>query len=98
MAKPSKGFRLVVGDDEYLIDLDEYSAQDSKDFRLATGTSLMHVFASGQVDLDVFAGLIWLERRKRNPRVTYDSIASTLTYGTPIDVYNDGEKPDADDA
>lgn len=91
MAQQEKAIRITVGDTEYYIKFSELSAIDAKDFRRETGSSLADVFHKGTVDLDIFAGLVWLERRKSNPRVTYDSIASTLTYGTEIEVHDDAD-------
>ena len=88
MPQQEKAIRITVAGKQHYLKFDELSAKDAKDFRHETGSSLATVFLEGTVDLDIIAGLLWLERRKTNPKVTYDSIASTLTYGTEIEVHD----------
>lgn len=59
--------------------LGEMTAQDAGDFRRAVGVPLMQAISAG-LDLDVVAGLLWLVKRRDQPKVSYQSIAATLTY------------------
>lgn len=83
----ARGLRVEAFGQMYELKPDEVTAEDAKAFRRFVGVPLMSVMGGSQdMDLDVVAGIIWLARVKNGePGVTYQSVASRLTYGSEID-------------
>lgn len=74
------GLVIEHGEDTHIIHIEDLTAIDARDFRHATGIRLSTVFERSDVyDIDVAAGLIWLHRRKREPGLTYEAVATTVT-------------------
>lgn len=84
---------ITVNGKEYIIRMSELTAIDAKDFRARVGVSLAQVMSNESADLDTVAGLVWLARRKRDPRVRFEDVARELTYDTEID-FGDGTEAD----
>lgn len=95
-AKPSAVVRVTVDGEQYDIDFSDLSAIDSKDFRKAVGIPLASVLTERQdADIDVIAGLVWLARRKKEPRLSYEEVAESINFTTDMDMKPAGEvEPD----
>lgn len=72
---------------EFRLRPQEITALDSKAFRDAVGVGLMEVFM-GQVsiELEIAAGLLWIIRRKSNPRLTFEDVAGALRMDSDLHV------------
>lgn len=82
--------RVTVDKDVYEIDFSDLTAIDSKDFRQAVGLPLMSVLTNpADADLDVFAGLVWLARRKTEPGLTYETVARAISWTSDLDIDQD---------
>jgi hypothetical protein len=86
---------ITVGNETYLIAVEDLTGLEVKAYREAVGTSPMAAF-SNQPDLDVVAGLVWIVRRRTEPGLTYDDVAGVMTYGDLL-VEHDGTGETADD-
>lgn len=89
--------RFKVNGQSHDIDLGNFTAIDAKDFRKAVGISLGEVFAKEAVDIDVIAGILWLDQRRFKHGLTYDVVARGFTYDTELDVEEaDAKSADAE--
>lgn len=90
--------RITVDGMNYDLDMGDINAIDAKDFRREVGITLASSMTdSVDVDLDVIAGLVWLARRKTERGLTYNDVASMLSFNSDIDFSDveDGEHPEA---
>jgi hypothetical protein len=78
--------RITVDDTEYDINFGRLTAKDAKDFRREVGVALTAALAHDEVDLDIIAGLIWLDKRVADPRLTFAKVAETITYGAELNI------------
>jgi hypothetical protein len=79
---------------KYRLRAREITAIDSKAFRDKVGIGLMEVFTGqASVELEVAAGLLWIARRKSDPRLTYEDVAGSLTFDSDLRVV---ESPDSE--
>lgn len=83
---------ISLDGEEFRLRPQEITALDSKAFHDAVGVGLMQVF-TGEVsmELEVAAGLLWIIRRKSNPRLTFEDVAGALRLDTDLRVV---EAPD----
>lgn len=88
---------LTVDGKEYIIRFQDFNALEAREFRREMGTGLSAAFADTP-DLDTIAGLLWIHRRKTNPRLQYDEVAKVLNYDNLEIEESDGsdgtEEPD----
>lgn len=70
----------------------EFTAEEVKLFRRNVGFSLNA--GMQDPDLDVFAGLVWIWRRRENPRLTYEQVEKSLSYADVIDMADGGDVED----
>lgn len=82
--------RITIAGEPHEFRVGDYTAVEARLFRGEMGVSLQKIFRTGDLDIDVIAALMWLHRRRDNPRLTYDEVASELTY-------DDLRTPDTDD-
>lgn len=95
------GLRLIFKGTTYDIFLGDLTGRDVKDFRAQVGRSPVHAFSEAPttgMDLDVIAGFVWLAKRRRSPKTTYDDILDEINYsnfevGSPGEV--DEDDPEA---
>ncbi|MGH9225704.1 MAG: hypothetical protein ACRD2W_18400 [Acidimicrobiales bacterium] len=76
----------------------QVTAIDARDFRAAVGVPIMQVFTQNSVDLDVMAGMIWVVRRRTERGLTYEQVASSITYDSDFafaDADGDGSEETA---
>lgn len=83
---------LTVDGEEYIIRFEDFTALDSREFRREMGMSLAQAFTTDP-DLDMVAGLLWLHRRKTEPKLKYEDVAKKLTY---LNIEVEDPDPDAD--
>lgn len=95
MADASISF--IAAGTRYEVNFEDLTAADSGDFRRAVGLPLSAVFRDGEADLDAIAGLVWLVRRRGDRKLSYYSVAETLTYGN-VSLDEDETAADAEDA
>ncbi len=72
----------------------EFTADEIGAFRRAVGFSLNA--GMQDLDLDVFAGLVWIYRRRDNPKLTYEQVSKSLSYADVIDMADDELGDDGD--
>lgn len=100
MPKASPALQITVDGETFVIEMENLTARDAREFRHAVGVSLAQAMYEGSADLDVVAGLIWLVKRKRDPRLRFADVERSITYGSDLEV-SDGdteEKPDPGEA
>lgn len=71
---------LDLGDVTYRIPIADMTPRDALDFRRLIGLRLLSVFTD-QADLDSYAVVLWLWRRKREPDLPFEDVWDTFTYG-----------------
>jgi len=74
---------IADGDTVHVVRFGDFNALDARAFRLELDLSLLDAFSlalGGVRDLDVLAGLIWLQERKDQPELTYQAVAERFTY------------------
>lgn len=88
---------ITVDGKEYVIRFEDFNALEAREFRREMGAGLAAAF-SDSPDLDTIAGVLWLHRRKTNPKLKFDEVAKELTYFN-FDVVDDddGDEPGDDD-
>lgn len=87
MPEQSAVIRVSVDGVEYDLDFSELNGIDAKDFRREVGLPLAAVVNDVEAaDLDVFAGLVWLARRKTEPGLTYTQVAESISFTSDLDV------------
>lgn len=100
MTEQQAGLRFKFDGVDYDIFLSDLTGRDVKDFRAAVGMSPVHAFRIAPtegLDIDVIAGFVWLAKRKKKPRTTYDEILDQISYGN-VDVATvDEDEADEDD-
>lgn len=72
--------RITIAGKEREFRVGEYTAVEARLFRREMGVSLQKVFRDGDVDLDIIAALWWLQRRRDNPKLTFEDVAGAFTY------------------
>lgn len=87
---------LTLGGEQVTFRLGDMNAVDAGDFRRQVGVSLMQAIAGGSLDLDIVAGLLWLTKRRDNPKLAYHAVAAQLTYADLEDI-DGAEQPDEPD-
>lgn len=85
---------ITVDGKHYSIQFEDFNALDAKAFRQEVGTGLAAAFADSP-DLDTMAGLLWIYRRKTNPKLKFEDVARGLTY-TSIEVLDAGETDESE--
>ena len=87
---------VSVDGQKWVLDFSDLTAIDAKDFRREVGFPLASVLSGGEAeDLDVYAGLVWLARRKDEPKLTFAEVAATITMNTDLG-FDDEVEEDAD--
>ena len=71
---------FTVAGATYRAKMGEFTPRDALDFRQAFGVPLVHAVAGGQIDIDIIAGLVWLIRRRANPRLQLGEVLDSFTY------------------
>ncbi len=92
------GVEIALNGKTYKLAMSDCTALDAKDCRRQTGMSLNTIFgsASGESDLDSIAAMVWLARRHDGEReLTYDDVASEITYGSDFKVAGAEEDTDS---
>jgi len=92
----SPALEITVNDKQYVIRLQDFSALEAREFRREMGSGLTAAFADTP-DLDTIAGVLWLHRRKSNPKLKFDDVARELTYDNFDVTADDDEDPEEDD-
>lgn len=81
----------------YTLQLGECTGIDDLDVRRETGFSLMGLCQEQNRDIGMMAVtsavVVWLERRKQFPHVTFRDIAQTVKWGSDFDL-RDADQPD----
>lgn len=97
-AEAEPGLAITVDGTEHFICLSDLTAIDAKDFRAQVGVPLQAVFAGAVgTDIDIIAGLVWLDRRRTDQRLQYVTVASEMTFRTPFSVaFKDAEEAETD--
>lgn len=74
----------------------EITGIDSRDFRAELGFGIAGIFNDPTrfTDVDSVAGIIWIIKRRKNPRLKFEEIAEKVTLA---DVFNVGEANGGDD-
>ncbi len=94
---------ITVAGKKHVIRFSDLNGLDARDYRATTGLGLAEAFSSGLSDIDTIAALLWVYRRKRNPKLTYEMVAKELTYESLEDAdlvdesKEDAESPDPTD-
>lgn len=85
--------QLRVDGKLYVFRVADASAEDASALRRATGQSLNGLLkaAADDPDLDVVSGLVWLIRRRDEPRLRYETVAREIGYDTDIDFVDPDE-------
>lgn len=86
---------LTVDGTVYRIRFDEFNALDAREFRRELGTGMAAAFTESP-DLDTIAGVLWLHRRKTNPKLKFADVARELTY-LDFEVDDDSNSDDEED-
>ncbi len=76
----SPSVQIQVGGKTYTATLRELTGRDARDFRLVTGFSLLTAMARRDLDIDVGAGIVWLIRRRDEPRLSYEDLLDQINY------------------
>lgn len=82
--------RLTIAGQAHEFRVGEYTAVEARLFRREMGVSLQKVFRDGDVDLDIIAALWWLQRRRDNPKLTFEDVAERFTYDDLVAPADDG--------
>lgn len=88
-------FEITVDGKQYVIRFEDFNALEAREFRRELGSGLAAAF-NDTPDLDTIAGVLWLHRRKTNPKLKFDEVAKELTYFN-FDVVDDDEDVVGDD-
>lgn len=75
----SPALEITVDGKQHVIRFEDFSALEAREFRREMGCGLASAF-SDSPDLDTIAALLWLHRRKTNPKLKYEDVAKELTY------------------
>jgi len=70
---------ISVNNTNYLIRFEDFNALEAREFRREMGSGMAAAFTDTP-DLDTIAALLWLHRRKTNPKLKFDDVAKELTY------------------
>lgn len=70
---------ISVDGKDYVIRFGDFNALEAREFRREMGTGLAAAF-NDTPDLDTVAGVLWLHRRKTNPKLKFEDVAKELTY------------------
>ena len=70
---------ISVNKTNYLIRFEDFNALEAREFRREMGSGMAAAFTDTP-DLDTIAALLWLHRRKTNPKLKFDDVAKELTY------------------
>lgn len=88
MADSPAQLLVTVDGAEHYLTIRDLTALDAKDFRAKVGSSLQDalrdVYGGQGIDLDRVAGLVWLSRRRSEPKLPFESVAYTLGYESEI--------------
>lgn len=73
---------LEWNDETLVLRQSEITGIDSRDFRAELGFGITGMFqADGKyLDVDSVAGMIWIIKRRKTPRLTYEDIAAKVTF------------------
>lgn len=75
----SPALAITVDGNEYVIRFEDFNALEAREFRREMGTGIAAAFTDSP-DLDTIAGVLWLHRRKTNPKLKFEDVAKSLTY------------------
>jgi hypothetical protein len=79
----------------YTMRMSDFNGIDARDFRRELDMSLLEGFE--HFDLDTAAGLLWLHRRKREPKLTFEQVAGSFNYDSlDLNDKTTGAEPDED--
>lgn len=90
----SPTLQLTVDGKPYTLRLGDFNALDAREYRRELGAGLLAAFSAP--DLDTICGLLWLHRRKTEPKLKYEDVARTFTYES-VDIVSEGEPAEDDD-
>lgn len=87
---------IKIDGESYTVRPSEVTAKMAGQLRKQSGMSVRSVMvaAGDDPDLDVVAALVWLARRQRGEKVTWDEVAEAITYDS--DLQTDAE-PEVED-
>lgn len=74
------GIELTVKDRTYRVMLEDLTGSETKAFRETVGMSPTQALASGDLDLDVLAGFVWLVRRRTEQHLQYSQVADSISW------------------
>lgn len=94
--RPGAGRRAAADEVTLTVNLDgeayvfrpnDTTAKMAGELRRECGMSVNKIMAlaADDPDLDVIAAVVFLARRQRGEKVTYDEVASAITYGSELD-------------
>jgi hypothetical protein len=83
---------ISVNKTNYLIRFEDFNALEAREFRREMGSGMAAAFTDTP-DLDTIAALLWLHRRKTNPKLKFDDVAKELTY-VNFDVGGSDDEPE----
>lgn len=74
-------FRVTDGPyaGDYDVDPDDFTGSEANAFRAAVGCSLQAALSAGGIDVDSFAGLVWIVRRRQSRALPYQAVADNIT-------------------
>lgn len=95
--KQTPVLELEVDGRKTTIRLDAFTGQDVKLCRAETGHAPRYWFQRpDDMDIDIIAVMVWIERRRLQPSLTYDAVLDSINY-TNVNVINDAGEPEGDD-
>jgi hypothetical protein len=91
---------ITVDNETYVVRQDEVTALDASQLRRATGYSFSGLMQAAQTDadIDVIAAFVWLARRQRGEKITFEKVAASITFNSEVELEeNDAADTGADD-
>lgn len=88
-AKPAfYGFKITIDGESVTVNPRDVTAKQATAVRLATGHSVRAAMQAldSDPDIDLIAALFWLGRMQDGAKVTFDSVASGISYGSSVEV------------
>lgn len=83
MPSKSKPMALVVAGTPYVVDVENFTGVDWRDFRLVTGVRPREAMrAVIDLDMECIAAFVWLVRRHAEPKLDYLTVLESLSFAT----------------
>lgn len=86
------GLSIELDGETHTFTLADYTGEDDHlCHKVTQGVTLSEIFIEGKITLFTLAALVWLKKRKRDPKLTYQKVCRSIGFSTlrTLDIVGD---------